>query len=375
LTDSTGRNIIFHDYAVWRSGKMSRTMLISVLVCFWATLAAQEETPEKPEFPKDGVLTGDKVNVRCGPDTKYRALIQLSKGAKVRILDRKGDWFKISPPEGVVFIIEKPFVNKGAAEGGAFKGTVLGNRVNVRSGTEVTDKVIMQVNKDDIVWIVGEKGRWFLVRPPKGAAVWISAKYVATDGRKNGSKPVERPAPPSGDTEEEWVKKLKALREEAERARKNYERVFNEMKALEEKLTRIEQERTRKEQEMKRLEGRIAQLKRELAGKDEEIEKQKRKLDEIWKRKAEARPRSHYTAVGWLEDVGPYVEAPAGAKFRLRSTSEGPVKYYLIPARDDVKLDDYLYRNVGIVGRVEKTSQGDAKLLRVEQIVDFSGKR
>jgi uncharacterized protein YgiM (DUF1202 family) len=45
----------------------------------------------------DGVVDVDNLNVRCGPGTSYREVGQLPKGAKVDIIEKKGEWDQIKP--------------------------------------------------------------------------------------------------------------------------------------------------------------------------------------------------------------------------------------------------------------------------------------
>jgi len=45
----------------------------------------------------DGTADVDNLNVRCGPGSSYRDVGKLAKGAKVEIVQRKGDWAQIKP--------------------------------------------------------------------------------------------------------------------------------------------------------------------------------------------------------------------------------------------------------------------------------------
>ncbi|NQU12427.1 SH3 domain-containing protein [bacterium] len=49
------------------------------------------------KFVDGGVATGDAINVRCGPGSKFRDVGQLSKGDTVEVTAREGDWVKIKP--------------------------------------------------------------------------------------------------------------------------------------------------------------------------------------------------------------------------------------------------------------------------------------
>lgn len=47
-------------------------------------------------------VTAGTLNVRSGPDTTFRTLSQLSAGAHVEVLERRGDWVWVSPARGWV---------------------------------------------------------------------------------------------------------------------------------------------------------------------------------------------------------------------------------------------------------------------------------
>lgn len=48
------------------------------------------------KFIKDGEVTGDKVNVRCGPGTNYKDVGKLNRGEKVEVVEA-GEWTQIKP--------------------------------------------------------------------------------------------------------------------------------------------------------------------------------------------------------------------------------------------------------------------------------------
>jgi len=61
----------------------------------------------KGQFVKAGVLTGDKIRLRCGPGIGYRDVGVLRKGAAVKTLEAHGEWLKIEPPADLVVWINR----------------------------------------------------------------------------------------------------------------------------------------------------------------------------------------------------------------------------------------------------------------------------
>ena len=49
------------------------------------------------KFIKDGAVTADAVNVRCGPGTNFKDVGKLAKGEAVEVVEAKGEWTQIKP--------------------------------------------------------------------------------------------------------------------------------------------------------------------------------------------------------------------------------------------------------------------------------------
>ncbi|MEW6426100.1 MAG: N-acetylmuramoyl-L-alanine amidase [Bacillota bacterium] len=60
--------------------------------------AVQEEGKEKPG--RQLVVQGDGVNIRSGPGTTHDILSQVSRGARLPVLDRQAEWYKVQLPGG-----------------------------------------------------------------------------------------------------------------------------------------------------------------------------------------------------------------------------------------------------------------------------------
>lgn len=60
-------------------------------------------------------------------------------------------------------------------------GRVNAEKVNVRSGPALSDRVVGTVKQGDIVQVVGLKNGWYEIQYPAGCYMWTSAKYVKVD--------------------------------------------------------------------------------------------------------------------------------------------------------------------------------------------------
>jgi uncharacterized protein YraI len=66
----------------------------------------------------DGLVEGDRINVRSGPALKYNIVCQLKRDDRVVIKETsdKGDWYGIVPPEGTgLYLYAKYVADKGPA--------------------------------------------------------------------------------------------------------------------------------------------------------------------------------------------------------------------------------------------------------------------
>lgn len=131
------------------------------------------------ELPSWGALTANNVRVRSGRDLAFREMCTLPVGHIVRVLEASedGEWYRlVPPPEGDVYIFAE-FVREQDG-----RGTVTGNRVNVRVRPDLTGEVVDQLDEDATVTIKekvdGEDGEWYKIEPPDTARAWISARHV-----------------------------------------------------------------------------------------------------------------------------------------------------------------------------------------------------
>lgn len=64
----------------------------------------------KTQFVKNGVVTGGKIRLRCGPGISYRDVGVIREGVAVVTRENHGDWVKIVPPADLVLWISRSMV-------------------------------------------------------------------------------------------------------------------------------------------------------------------------------------------------------------------------------------------------------------------------
>lgn len=172
-------------------------LIVGLLVGITFLTAARAESELK--FPFTGIVTGNSVYVRSGPDINWFRITKLMKDNKVEVVGEETGWYKIVPPEGSFSWVSKAYVEK--KEGN--KGIVAGDRVSIRAGSTLTDRktsIQMQANKGMEVTIIGEEGDWYKIVPPEGAYVWISAQYVKPVSGEVAEAATTPPAEPAKET-------------------------------------------------------------------------------------------------------------------------------------------------------------------------------
>ncbi|ABO51199.1 N-acetylmuramoyl-L-alanine amidase [Desulforamulus reducens MI-1] len=159
------------------------------------------------------IVNVDKLNLRSGPDTNTAMMGQATKGTKLPVLAKNGDWYKVQiggktawaagwlvsvkdtpgksapakAPEGT------PAVNSGKV------AVVKGDNLNIRSGPGTTYGIAGKVKKGDRLTVLTQKGDWIKVQ---GANVtgWVASWLVAVENKPTApasvtSPTIAKPAP------------------------------------------------------------------------------------------------------------------------------------------------------------------------------------
>ncbi len=164
--------------------KSERVVLSAICVLISCGLVLGEG---EAKFPFTGVVKGNQVYVRSGPDVNYYPVSQLMRDNQVQVVGEEYGWYKIVPPAGSFSWVSKEYVEKKEGK----TGVISGDRVSIRAGSSLNDlkrAVQLTAGKGMEVTIIGEEGNWYKVVPPEGAYVWVNAQYI------KGAAPKQIPA-------------------------------------------------------------------------------------------------------------------------------------------------------------------------------------
>ncbi len=154
------------------------------------TRQGAQTQPAKPAKGKKKPLSGfvgsinaSNINIRSGPGLAYYALGQLTTGDMVNVVGTRNGWDAIDPPVGTLCYIAKKFVHVGTDTA---KGHVSANYVFVRAASRLAPRsdyaVVKIVSRGTRVHIVGSTPSFYVIQPPRGAHVYVLAKFVTSAG-------------------------------------------------------------------------------------------------------------------------------------------------------------------------------------------------
>ena len=119
-------------------------------------------------------MTGSGVNLRSGPGRSYEILLQLARGSKLRVLERRDSWVAVSLPENVPAYLHRSYVGEQEQGWAPVKGEHVQVRVRPSDGSTSWG----EISSPDRVRVLGAYGEWVRVQPPSFCRGWVSAEYV-----------------------------------------------------------------------------------------------------------------------------------------------------------------------------------------------------
>ncbi len=113
------------------------------------------------------------ANMRSGPDSKkYDVLWQVEKYHPVKIVEKKGNWYKIKDFENDVAWLHKSLL------GNIPSVITIKEKCNVRSKSNTKSQILFTVEKGVPFKVLGRKGDWIKIEHADGDIGWIHRKLV-----------------------------------------------------------------------------------------------------------------------------------------------------------------------------------------------------
>ncbi len=136
----------------------------TILTCgAMVILSASALNAETVSVLKDG------ANVRTGPTTNDQISMELFQGYPLMVIEKKGEWIKVSDFENDTGWINKSLVGAG--------NTVIVNAqttINMRAEPSTTAAIVANIERGVVLTKITTKGDWVKVKHAKGTEGWIN---------------------------------------------------------------------------------------------------------------------------------------------------------------------------------------------------------
>ncbi len=112
-------------------------------------------------------VAGSKVNLRTGPGSKYAVRWEYGRGFPVRVLKRRGNWYKVKDFEGDRGWIYRKLLSS--------QPHVIVKRkvVNIRTGPGSRYRLLGKANYGVVFLTLSKKRGWVKVKHAQGLIGWI----------------------------------------------------------------------------------------------------------------------------------------------------------------------------------------------------------
>ncbi len=121
-----------------------------------------------------GQASGTNVNVRSDASTSANVLGKINTGTEYDVLDKTGDWFKISYNGETGFVFAEYFEMTKA------DANIDGSGVNLREKATTSSDSLGKYGDGDYVTVTGQNDSWYRVSH-KGGSAYVSKDYVSGD--------------------------------------------------------------------------------------------------------------------------------------------------------------------------------------------------
>ena len=122
-------------------------------------------------------ISGNNVNMRSGPGTKYRIIWKLGSGFPLKVLKRKGQWIRVQDFEGTIGWVNKRIVNKRPHMIVKVHKKSK-KRVNVRSGAGSRNRIVAKAHYGVVFQTLKQRNGWVKGQHEKGVTGWVKRSLL-----------------------------------------------------------------------------------------------------------------------------------------------------------------------------------------------------
>lgn len=130
-----------------------------------------------------------KANIRSEPSNTASVIAQVGRNERFPVLQEKFGWYEVQLPSGgkgwvAGYIVTNSSYNSGSANK---KGTVIADRLHVRSHPSLSANIIGKLHTGDQVTVTGESNDWANITYNNQSG-WISKQFIRFAGAGNTNK-------------------------------------------------------------------------------------------------------------------------------------------------------------------------------------------
>ncbi|GAV24237.1 N-acetylmuramoyl-L-alanine amidase [Carboxydothermus islandicus] len=137
------------------------------------------------------MVTASTLNVRSGPGINYAKIGVLTKGQKVELVGKTGDWYKIRYKTGYGYVLGK-YISSGVASSRGTEasrtGIVTATTLNVRKTPGTSAAIAGKLTKNTRVEIYKEQNGWYYIKAGNIAG-WVVKTYIKVTETSRGTTP------------------------------------------------------------------------------------------------------------------------------------------------------------------------------------------
>jgi len=322
--------------------------------------AGKEEVKEeetRPSFPVEATVTADSVNIRKGPGTGFRVVTKVYKGTKLEVVSSRDDWYEVKLPAMPNAWMIGKYIEK-QPDG---TGIVTGSGVHIRAGNSTDYDILGQLDKGDKVRILDESEGWYKIEPVITTG-FIFGRYLEFGGKAPviAEEPTKAPAVSAQpELEAKFQKAEAAFSEELKKPLEEWD--FGTIAKTYEEVAEKSSDPMRRVVARRRLQSiEAARLAQSIAGRrkaaEEAFQKRIKELEEKYaKEVAQIEKRltpGRYLSRGVIEPLAIDFAKPATHKL----LKDGKIDYLVYSSV--YNLDDYVGKNVGILGEIVGAEAG-----------------
>jgi len=141
------------------------------------------------EFPFNGEVTADGINLRADSTTTAEVICRLDKGAAVDVISGLYGWYKVRLPDtapsyiraDMVSPVEEKAANFTPQEPAAPRFNALKverDRVNIRLRPDESAPIVGRASKNEILNFTGLQNNWYRIKPIAGSYGWVHSSFV-----------------------------------------------------------------------------------------------------------------------------------------------------------------------------------------------------